>query len=79
MRLIILSPEKTVLDREVRAVELPGAKGRFVVLENHAPLLSSLEKGFIGYDIEGEDKRITIDIKGGFAAIKNNTITVCVE
>lgn len=79
MRLIILSPEKTVLDREVCAVELPGAKGRFVVLENHAPLLSSLEKGFIGYDIEGEDKRITLDIKGGFAAIKNNTITVCVE
>lgn len=79
MRLIILSPEKTVLDRKVSAVELPGAKGRFVVLENHAPLLSSLEKGFIGYDIEGEDKRITIDIKGGFAAIKNNTITVCVE
>ena len=79
MRLIILSPEKTVLDSEVSAVELPGAKGRFVVLKNHAPLLSSLEKGFIGYDIEGEDKRITIDIKGGFAAIKNNTITVCVE
>ena len=79
MRLIILSPEKTVLDSEVSAVELPGAKGRFVVLENHAPLLSSLEKGFIGYDIEGEDKRITIDINGGFAAIKDNTITVCVE
>ncbi len=79
MRLVILSPEKTVLDREVSAVELPGTKGRFVVLENHAPLLSSLEKGFIGYDTEGEDKRVTIDIKGGFAAIKDNIITVCVE
>ena len=79
MRLIILSPEKTVLDREVRSVELPGAKGRFVVLDNHAPLLTTLEKGFIGYDVEGENKRITIEIKGGFAAIKDNTITVCVE
>ena len=33
--LTVLTPEKTLLDIMVSKVELPGAKGRFMVLKNH--------------------------------------------
>ena len=37
--LTVLTPEKTLLDIMVSKVELPGAKGRFMVLKNHIPLI----------------------------------------
>lgn len=78
MNLFILSPEKVLLKAEVTAVELPGSQGRFVVLKNHAPLLTSLDEGSIRCDkVDGES--IHIPVKGGFAQIRDNDITVCVE
>ena len=51
--LIVLTPEKTLLEKKVSKVSLPGTKGRFMVLRNHAPLISSLEEGDIVYESEG--------------------------
>ena len=47
MRLNIITPEGTLVDQEVDRVEFPGAKGRFVVLKDHAPIVSSLVEGDI--------------------------------
>ena len=49
MILDVISPERTLVHAAVEAVELPGTKGRFEVLLDHAPLISSLEKGVIAY------------------------------
>ena len=45
----IISPEKVLVHRMVRSVELPGTLGRFEVLHDHAPLISSLRiaSGFV--------------------------------
>ena len=40
--LVIVSPERTLYEGEVRAVILPGELGKFEVLKDHAPLISSL-------------------------------------
>lgn len=77
MKLIILSPEKGILNCEVTAVELPGAKGRFMVLQDHAPLMTLLQKGMVRYDVVGDDAREEIPVEGGFAEVRNNVITVC--
>ena len=45
MKLIVLTPEKELLNCEVSAVELPGSAGRFMVWQDHAPLLTSLQPG----------------------------------
>jgi len=73
----IISPEKELLSRKVDSVELPGTLGRFVVLNNHAPIISSLSKGRIIYKV-GEEAT-AIEIGGGFAEVNNNSITVCVD
>lgn len=75
--LIILTPEKTLLEKKVSKVSLPGTKGRFMVLRNHAPLISSLEEGNIVFETEGEEHKIYV--MSGFADVHDNTVTVCAE
>jgi len=77
MTLDIISPENILFTGEITSVTLPGKKGAFTVLENHAPLISSLEKGSI--HVISEQKEQMIAINSGFIEVKNNVITVCVE
>ena len=75
--LIIYSPERTILEKMVCKVSLPGTKGRFMVLKDHAPLISSLEEGRIAFTSAGVEENV--DIRSGFVEIAYNTITVCAE
>lgn len=77
MILDVISPERTLVHAAVEAVELPGTKGRFEVLRDHAPLISSLEKGVIAYrNGEGTNK---VAISSGFVEVNDNHVVACVE
>ena len=75
MTLKIISAEKVEFEGTVESVTLPGAKGLFQVLKNHAALISALNKGTITYVSQGEPH--TREILGGVADIKNNVVSVC--
>ncbi len=75
--LTVLTPEKTILEKRVSKVELPGAKGRFMVLYNHEPLISSLEEGRIVYESEGAGGEV--DVVSGFVEIHDNKVIACIE
>ena len=45
MYLEIISPEATLFTGEVDSVSVPGISGNFQMLNNHAPIVSSLKKG----------------------------------
>ncbi len=77
MRLEIVSPEKTLYSGEAELVTLPGTNGSFTILERHAPIISSLQKGMLVYRVKGEDKELAID--GGFVEAKNNVVSVCID
>ena len=47
MYLEIITPDKKVFEGEVKLIQLPGSKGGFEILKNHAPIISTLEKGSI--------------------------------
>ena len=70
IKLVVLSPERTVLE------ELPGERGRFTVLRNHAPLISSLDEGEITYKSAGALAKM--HITSGFVEINENNVTACV-
>lgn len=76
LTLKIISPEREVLSTEVDLVELPGSQGRFVVLRDHAPLISSLEKGTIRYAVGKENRDLACE--AGFVEVRNNVVTVCI-
>ena len=72
----IVSPEKVLYSEEVESVQVPGTKGRFEILVNHAPIISSLTEGII---ISRGKKDFSLEIKGGFLEMSANRVTICVE
>ena len=56
LKLKIISPERIIFTGEVDNVVVPGTLGEFEILSNHAPIISSLEKGTIRFIMpKGED------------------------
>lgn len=77
MKLEIITPEQIIFSGEVSLVTVPGKKGRFTILEHHAPIISSLEKGVITYRVDGND--VNVQSGGGFVEVNNNVISIAVE
>ena len=77
IKLHIVSPEGTLVEQSVSSVTLPGTIGPFMVLKNHAPIISSLVKGDIVFVSDGKESRIPIN--EGFAEVRDNQVDVCVE
>ncbi|MFA6863862.1 MAG: ATP synthase F1 subunit epsilon [Dysgonamonadaceae bacterium] len=77
IRLEIYTPNGVLFNGEVTSVTLPGTEGPFTVLNNHAPIISSLTKGGLKYVIN--DDVFKINVSSGFAEVKNNIVTVFLE
>jgi F-type H+-transporting ATPase subunit epsilon len=78
MQLTVISPEKTVFQGgSVELITVPGKKGQFTVLENHAPIISALGKGDIIYKIDNREHSIAIN--SGLLEIHKNNVTICIE
>ncbi|HBF05677.1 MAG TPA: ATP synthase F1 subunit epsilon [Prevotella sp.] len=77
LKLKIVSPEKVVFQGDVESVLVPGTLGSFEILNDHAPIISSLEVGKVEYTTQ-EGKQ-TLDIQGGFVECKKNEVSLCVE
>lgn len=74
----IRTPEGMAWQGEAELVTLPGSRGAFQVLINHAPLLTELEVGEIR--IKKEDgKEEVFASSGGFAEVRKNVVTVLSE
>jgi len=78
MYLEIITPDKKVFEGEVKLVQLPGSKGAFEMLNNHAPIISTLEKGTIKIQEENGTEQL-FEVDGGVIENKANKIIVLVE
>ncbi len=78
MNIEILSPQKSLYKGDVQLAKFPGVTGSFEVLKNHAPIISSLEKGQIKL-IDNNQKTHYFDIDEGFVEVINNKITVLIS
>ena len=47
MHIEIVSPEATLFSGEVESVIVPGSLGSFQMLNNHAPIVSTLKEGIV--------------------------------
>jgi F-type H+-transporting ATPase subunit epsilon len=77
MNLEIITPDKKVFAGEANAVTLPGSEGQFQVLNNHAPLVSALDRGNVVIDVNGVKQTLIID--GGVVEVLNNKVLVLAE
>lgn len=78
MYIEVITPDKKLFAGEVKLVKLPGAMGSFEILNNHAPIISALEKGEVV--MKGMHNEITrIRIAGGLVESADNKIIVLAE
>lgn len=77
MFLEIVTPEAKLYEGEVQSVKVPGSKGEFQVLNNHAPIISSLAAGHVEYH-DGKAPH-GLDIDGGVIEVLNNRIILLIE
>lgn len=76
LRVDIVSPEKTLFSGEVECLVIPGEKGTFEVLHNHAPIISNLVAGKV---VCKGNAAFEVAIKSGFVEVAQNVVSVCVE
>ena len=77
MLLEILSAEEKIFSGDVDSVIFPGANGQFQVLNNHAPIVSSLSNGKIVYS--QKSKTNSLDIEGGIVEVLENKVSALIE
>ncbi|MFT6716194.1 MAG: F-type H+-transporting ATPase subunit epsilon [Saprospiraceae bacterium] len=78
MFLEIITPEEKVFEGDVISVQLPGSEGSFQILNNHAPIVSTLKKGkLVLVDTNNESKEI--EVSGGVVEVNSNHIIVLAE
>lgn len=78
MQLEIVTPDQKIFEGKVRHVQLPGKEGLFGILDNHAPIVSTLVKGRIKVEVNGGDIQI-FEIGGGVVEMNNNKVIVLAE
>ena len=78
MQLEIITPEHKVFEGQVSSVQLPGVDGKFEILNNHAPIISTLTKGNVRV-IDTNKNTELFEINGGVIEMQNNKIIVLAE
>jgi F-type H+-transporting ATPase subunit epsilon len=78
MLLEIITPDKKIFSGDIKLIQVPGSKGQFEVLNNHAPLVSTLNTGKIKI-VTPEGSKTFFDIQSGVIEVKNNRIIVLIE
>ena len=78
MKIEILTPDSKIYEGEIESIRVPGKKGSFQVLKDHAPIISTLEKGMVRI-IDDAGKEIIYEIDGGVIEVKANQIILLSE
>jgi F-type H+-transporting ATPase subunit epsilon len=76
-RLRVYTPERELVDTDVREVTAEGAWGQIGVLPDHAALVTALEPGELAYRQNGTVVRLSLG--GGFAEVRDNVMTVLAD
>ncbi|NNC83949.1 MAG: ATP synthase F1 subunit epsilon [Flavobacteriales bacterium] len=74
----IISPDAEIFKGEAQYVGVPGIDGSLGILNNHAPLITTLAEGEVLVRIsEGNEERIAV--KGGVLEVLNNQVIILAE
>jgi F-type H+-transporting ATPase subunit epsilon len=79
MDLIVLTPDKKVFEGKVNRISAPGVEGEFEVLENHAPLVSSLGFGNVVITPTESKELLNLIIQSGFIEVLDNKVSLLVQ
>nr|YP_010292429.1 ATP synthase CF1 epsilon subunit [Carex sp. SCSB-B-000526]ULQ64360.1 ATP synthase CF1 epsilon subunit [Carex sp. SCSB-B-000526] len=74
LKLCVLTPNRIILDSEVKEIILSTNSGQIGILPNHTPIATAVDIGLLRIRIN--DQWLRVALMGGFARIGNNEIIV---
>lgn len=77
LKLIVVTPERKVVDTDADQVELPGQLGYLGILPGHAPLISLLTTGVLTYKSAAGEKSLALS--AGFVEVANDAVSVLAD
>lgn len=78
MEVEIITPDQNIFKGEVKFVSVPGIDGSLGILDNHAPLITTLTAGDILLRKEDNSEE-NIEVKGGVLEVLNNRVIILAE
>ncbi|CAN5319423.1 F0F1 ATP synthase subunit epsilon [soil metagenome] len=74
LKLIVVTPEKAVLDQVAEMVVVPLFDGEAGIQAGHSPFVGQLGPGELRYKVGGNTHRLFID--GGFVQVRTDTVNI---
>ena len=78
MKIEIITPDSKIYSGDIKSVRVPGKKGSFQVLKDHAPIVSTLEKGTL-FIVDQDGVESKYEISGGVIEVKMNRIILLAD
>jgi len=79
IELIVVTPERQLLQETIVEVTIPGQQGALGVLPGHAPLMTELGIGELSYRTASSSQPVSISVICGFAEVLPDRVTVLAE
>lgn len=93
MKIEIVTPDEVLFNGEVKSVAVPGVNGEFQILENHAPIVSVLTKGYVKlygnieprenvasrFEKSNKKDEFLLAISGGTLELNNNRVVILAD
>lgn len=79
MKLKILTPERSILEKEVISATLPGKEGELTVLDGHDFLMAEISRGRLYFRYNDDDNKLQRDdytIGEGLAQVTKDTAII---
>ena len=74
----IVTPFGKFFNGKIASCTIPGAKGQFQILKDHAALISTVDIGSVKIEYP-DSKSVYLTVAGGFCEVKDNSIELIAE
>src|SRR5689334_3453114 len=79
MHLRMVTPDRILVDRDVRSVTFMGVDGSYGILPHHAPLMTAIAHAGAVRVTELDGTRTSMFASDGFAQMANNVLTIVAQ
>lgn len=77
LKLVVVTPQRQVLDTDAQWVDIPAASGAMRALPQHAPTLGALGAGAVRYAAASGEQQV--GVSGGFFEVLGDRVTVLAD
>ncbi|HXE31270.1 MAG TPA: hypothetical protein VN515_05665 [Terriglobales bacterium] len=77
LKLVVVTPQRQVLDTDAQWVDIPAASGAMRALPRHAPTLGVLGAGAVRYAAAAGEHEVAVS--GGFFEVLGDRVTVLAD